>query len=206
MKAILGKKLEMTQKFAADGAVVPVTKVLAGPCTITQVKTVEKDGYSAVQVGFGVREKQNKPMAGHLKDLGNLADLIEFRPEKPEEMGELKRGDKITADIFAVGDMVDVSGYSKGRGFAGVVKRHHFHGQNSTHGHKDQARMPGSIGAGGNQHVFKGLRMGGHMGDAAVTVKNLEIVEVDPKNNFLYIKGAVPGARNGLLEIRAIKK
>ncbi|MEK7139578.1 MAG: 50S ribosomal protein L3 [Patescibacteria group bacterium] len=204
MKVILGKKLQMTQKFLPDGTVVPVTAIQAGPCVVTQIKTADKDGYIGVQLGFGAKnpKRVNKPQLGHLKDLPTVEVMREFRATKPEEVSELKRGDTVTVEVFAAGDVVSVTGVSKGHGFQGVVKRHGFHGQKASHGHKDQSRMPGSIGAGGVQHVLKGMRMGGHMGDAQVTVKNLKIAAVDAKKNILYITGAVPGARNGVLEIR----
>jgi large subunit ribosomal protein L3 len=198
MKFILGKKIEMSQKFKEDGTVVPVTLISAGPCKITQVKTKEKDSSNAVQVGFGMRKKLSKPLIGHLKDLENFGYLVEFAVEKPEEY---KRGQEIKVSDLAPGDKVQVMGFSKGKGFAGVVKRHGFHGHPPTHGHKDAERMPGSIGAGGVQRVFKGMRMAGRMGGDRVTIKNLEVVEIDDKNNILALKGAVPGARGALLVI-----
>lgn len=199
MKFILAKKLEMSQVFRPDGSVVPVTLVQAGPCVVTQVKTAETDGYVAVQLGFLPGKNATKPEAGHLKDLPSMSVLREFRLA---DVAELKRGDAIEATVFAAGDTVEVTGVSKGKGFQGVVKRHHFHGHPSTHGHKDQLRMPGSIGPGGVQHVIKGRRMAGRMGNAQVTVKNLEVVEVRD-GGILAVKGAVPGARNGILEIVA---
>lgn len=206
MKFILGKKIEMTQVFRPDGTVVPVTRVIAGPCVVTQVKTKEKDGLEAVQLGFDTKKKfrMNKPETGHLKDIKIGEDdtvTVNFLRDITVENHGLKRGDVINARTFAIGDKVTVVGTSKGRGFQGVVKRHGFHGQGQTHGVKDQTRMPGSIGAGGVQRVFKGMRMGGHMGDSRVSVKNLEIVEVHPEQNEILIKGAVPGARGGLLMI-----
>lgn len=197
MKFILAKKLEMTQVYRPDGAVVPVTLVQAGPCVVTQVKTVDKDGVNAVQIGFRLIKKLNQPEAGHLKDLPLMADLRDFRVEEATEM---KRGDAVEATVFQPGDMVNVTGVSKGKGFQGVVKRHGFHGHPTSHGHKDQERMPGSIGAGGPQHVFKGRRMAGRMGNEQVTVLKLEVVEVRD-GGILAIKGAVPGARNAVLEI-----
>ncbi len=197
MKFILAKKLEMTQVYRPDGAVVPVTLVQAGPCVVTQVKTAEKDGVNAVQIGFRTAKKLSKPEAGHLKDLPLMSELRDFRVETASE---LKRGDAVEAAVFQPGDMVNVTGVSKGKGFQGVVKRHHFHGHPTSHGHKDQERMPGSIGAGGPQHVFKGRRMAGHMGNEQVTVQKLEVVEVRD-GGILAIKGAVPGARNAVLEI-----
>lgn len=206
MKFILGKKIEMTQVFRPDGAVVPVTRVAAGPCVVTQVKTMEKDGVEAVQLGFDKKKKfrVNKPETGHLKDVkmgDDDAVTVKFLRDISVKSHEFKKGDIISAQTFAIGDKVTVVGTSKGRGFQGVVKRHGFHGQSQTHGVKDQTRMPGSIGAGGVQRVFKGMKMGGHMGDARVSVKNLEIVEVRPEQNEIFIKGAVPGARGGLLMI-----
>lgn len=200
MKFILGTKDGMAQVFRADGTVVPVTRVKAGPCVVTQVKKQEKDGVDSVQVGF-FEQKQfrlNKPQQGHLKGLPMVKILKEFHNGKDNE---LKRGDKFTVKIFESGDKVEVIGWSKGKGFQGVVKRHQFRGGPASHGHKDNLRMPGSIGAGGVQRVFKGMRMGGHMGDAQVTIKNLEIVEVHPETNEILIKGAVPGARGSLLVI-----
>jgi large subunit ribosomal protein L3 len=197
MKFILATKLEMTQVHRPDGTVVPVTLVQAGPCVVTQVKTTETDGVAAVQVGFLPKKTLNKPEAGHLKDLPQMSELHDFRVEAGSE---LKRGDAIEASVFQPGDLVHVTGVSKGKGFQGVVKRHGFHGHPTTHGHKDQARMPGSIGAGGPQHVFKGRRMAGRMGNAQVTVQKLQVVEVRD-GGILAIKGAVPGARHTVLEI-----
>lgn len=191
----------MTQVFDENGTVTPVTQVKVGPCVITQVKTTDtKDGYNAVQVGFDKKKKMTKAQKGHLGDLVDFNKYIkEFRLDNS---GEFKRGDKITADTFSTGDLVTVVGTSKGKGYQGVVRRHAFSGSPATHGHKDQLRKSGSIGAGGVQRVFPGLRMAGHMGDEQVTVKNLKIVKVDSQEGILYIKGAVPGARNGLLTIK----
>jgi len=197
MKFILGKKLEMSQVYRPDGTVVPVTLVQAGPCVVTQVKTVDADGYIAVQVGFMSVKKLTKAEEGHLKDLQKLRHLCEFRLEGEATQ---KRGDVIEATAFQPGDVVSVSGVSKGKGFQGVVKRHHFHGHPTSHGHKDQERMPGSIGAGGVQHVMKGRRMAGHMGNERVTVKNLTVEEVR-EGGILALKGAVPGARHSVIEI-----
>ncbi len=214
MKFIIGKKLEMSQIFKADGNVIPVTAVLATPNVVTQVKMAEgKDGYNAVQVGFGVDKKIKKSLAGHLKSLAPVKTIKEFRVESADA-GALKRGDEITVEVFSEGDAVKVSGVSKGKGFQGVVKRHGFHGSPKTHGHKDQVRMPGSIGAGGVQRVFKGKRMAGHMGDENVTISGLNIVAVDAEKNIIYIKGAIPGARNsvvtvygpGVMEIKKVEE
>lgn len=198
MKFILGKKLEMSQKFKEDGTVIPVTLITVGSCKVTQVKTKAKDGANAVQIGFDSVKKLNKPEAGHLKDLENFRHLVEIPVEKPEEY---QRGQEIKVSVLALGDKVQVVGTSKGMGFAGVVKRHHFRGHPSSHGHKDQSRMPGSIGAGGVQRVFKGMRMAGRMGGERVTIKNLEVVEIDEKNSILVLKGAVPGKRGAIVLI-----
>lgn len=192
MKFILAKKLEMSQRFRDNGNVVPVTLLSVGPCTVTQVRTQEKDGYDAIQVGCGTDEKPNMPQKGHTKALGKaFAIYKEFRLDAPSTHAV---GDVIDAGQFTPGEFVDVIGTSKGKGFQGVVKRHHFGGGPATHGHKDNLRMPGSIGSGGMQRVFKGLRMGGRMGGDQVTVKNLEIVEVDLTKGIVAVKGAVPGA------------
>lgn len=195
MKFILGKKIGMTQVFLPNGEVMPVTRVLAGPCAIIQVKD------KAIQLGFGEKKefRLNKPEAGHLKDLAPVSWLKEFSVEKTDD---ISRGDFITLETFVAGDEIEVMGVSKGKGFAGVVKRHHFRGGPASHGHKDNLRAPGSIGAGGVQRVFKGMRMAGRMGGDQVTIKNLEVVEVHPETNEIYIKGAVPGGRNSLLVIQ----
>jgi len=192
----------MTQKFQEDGRVVPVTVVEAGPCTVVQVKNKEKDGYNAVQIGYATKNKAgiNKPMAGHLKKLDNFRYLKEFKLEKTDNFERAKVFD-VTS--FAVGDNLKVTATSKGKGFQGVVKRHSFGGSPATHGHKDQHRMPGSIGATDAARVFKGTRMGGRMGTDTVTVKNLKLIEIDADQNLLYIKGAIPGHRNSLVTILA---
>jgi large subunit ribosomal protein L3 len=199
MKFILGKKLEMTQVWKGD-EVLAVTRVQAGPCPVVQVKTSAKDKYQAVQLGFGSKKLKNikKPQKGHMADLGNLKYLREFRVADDK----LKRGDSINVAVFQAGDTIDVISTSKGKGFQGVVKRHGFHGHSATHGTKDQERASGSVGPKGPAHVFKGTRMGGRMGGDRTTIKNLEIVQVDLENNILYIKGAIPGARNGLVMIQ----
>lgn len=201
MKCILGTKVGMTQVFRADGTVVPVTRVKAGPCVVTQVKTKAKDGVDAVQVGFGEQKafRIARSLQGHLKGLATVRYLRDVRTG--EKDASLKRGDTYTTKIFAAGEKVQVVGTSKGKGFQGVVRRHGFHGAPKTHGHKHDHRMPGSIGAGGVQRVFKDMRMAGRMGGGQVTVKNLEIVEVHAEQDELWIKGAVPGARGSLLVI-----
>jgi len=197
MKFLLGKKIGMSQRFRADGTVVPVTLISATPNTVTALRTPEKDGYTAVQLGFGEHKKQNKPIAGHLKDLPAVETMREVR-----DLTGFERGAQLAVSQFALGEFVDVVGLSKGKGFQGVVKRHHFAGGPRTHGHKDNARMPGSIGAGGNQHVIKGTRMGGHMGDERVTVKNLEVMEIDEAKHTVAVKGAVPGATGSLVVLK----
>jgi len=199
MKFLLGKKIGMSQRFREDGTVVPVTLISAPPNTVTALRTAEKDGYVAAQIGVG-EKKQNKPLTGHLKGLPPIREMREIR--LPDVDSNLLRGAQLTVSQFEKGEKVDITGISKGRGFQGVVKRHHFAGGPRTHGHKDNARMPGAIGAGGNQHVLKGTRMGGHMGDDRVTVKNLEVVEVDAAKNEIAVKGAVPGARGALLVMK----
>jgi len=198
MKFIIGRKLEMTQHFRDDGMVVPVTLVKAEPCMVTQVKNAEKDGYVAVQIGSELAKGLNKPEAGHLKDLDLVSTLREFRVDSTD----LQRGDKIEVSLFALGDKIDVTGVSKGHGFQGVVKRHGFHGSPASHGHKDQLRMPGSIASRRQGPVAKGKRMGGHMGDAQITVKNLEIITIDADKQILGVKGAIPGARGSLVLIQ----
>jgi len=200
MEAILGRKLGMTQVFAANGEARGVTVVEAGPCVVVQIKTQENDGYDAVQLGFGSRKRINDPQRGHMKRLGQFQYLREVRVDDPN-VYEL--GQKLGAELFEEGEIVDVVGTSKGRGFAGGVKRHHFHGGPKTHGQSDRHRAPGSIGSGTTPgRVRKGLRMAGHMGDERVTVKNLKVFESNPARGILLIEGAVPGGVNGLLRIR----
>ena len=201
---LLGKKIGMSQVFGDDGRVVPVTVIEAGPCTITQVKTEETDGYQAIQLGFGEIKRLNKPLRGHLKDSQHGRYLREVRTD---DAAEFLVGQRVEVDIFEPGELVDVIGRSKGRGFAGVMKRHGFSGGPRTHGQSDRARAPGSIGGGTTPgKVFKGMRMAGHMGDQRVTAKNLEVVRVDPERNLLLVKGGVPGAPNGLLLIQKTGK
>jgi large subunit ribosomal protein L3 len=204
MKFILGLKLGMSQIFDEKGKVVPVTLIEAGPCIVTQIKTKERDGYCAVQIGFGKAKKITKALTGHLKDLGKLRFLREFRNKEPKiNDKELKKGDKIDVSIFKEGDLVKVSGLSKGKGFAGVVKRWHFSGRPASHGTKHELRTPGSVGSSFPERVIKGKKMPGRMGQKRVTIKNLEIVKVDKENNILAVKGAVPGKRGALLEIKS---
>lgn len=193
-KFILGSKLNMSQVFDATGKVVPVTVIKVGG-KVTQVKTKEKDGYQAVQVGFGKKKKVSKAIAGHTKSVGNVRKLKEFRTDEALELGAA-----LTAAQFEVGDYVDVQGIMKGRGFAGPVKRYGFKGAPASHGH-DHPRAVGSIGQRFPQHTLKGRRMAGRMGGQNVTVKNLQVIQVDAARNMIAVKGAVPGANGGLLKI-----
>ena len=204
MKFILAKKVNMTQIFGEDGKVQPATILSAQPVTISQIKTKEKDGYTAVQIGSGTRREKNmsKPVKGHLKELGNLAVLKEFRVT---DSSVFNKGDKISLESFAVGDSINVSAISKGKGFQGVVKRHGFHGGPRSHGQKHSEREPGSIGGGGRAggKVIKGMRMAGRTGSDRITVKNLKVIGIDQENNIMLVSGAVPGRRGTLVEIRS---
>lgn len=210
MKGILGKKVGMTQVFNERGEVIPVTVIEAGPCFVAQIKTVERDGYTAVQLGFeDIKPKRlTQPQLKHLQK-SNLPPLRYLREIQmtAEELASFEEGQKVTVDIFQAGELVDVVGTSKGKGFAGVVKRHGFSGGPKTHGQSDRHRTPGSIGACTTPgRVFKGMRMAGRMGGERVTTHGLEVVMVDPERNLLAVRGAVPGARNGLLLIRQVRK
>jgi large subunit ribosomal protein L3 len=200
---IIGKKVGMTQLFDADGAVHPATVLRAGPCVVAQVKTVESDGYEAVQLGFvDGTTKENKPTQGHFKKAGVPATRITREVTLKAGGDPVKTGDQISVSIFADGDRVDVVGTSRGKGFQGVVKRHHFKGGRATHGSMFH-RAPGSIGASSYpSRVVKGMRMGGHMGADRVTVRNLKVLRVDLDNNLLLVEGAVPGGPNAVLLIR----
>lgn len=200
MKALLGTKIGMTQIISDDGRAVPVTLIQAGPMTVTQVKTVETDGYNAVQVAYGEGKNLSKAVAGHVKPAQVTPKVI--REIRVAELPEgLKVGDAIDVSQFALGDIVDATGTSKGKGFAGTVKRHNFNTSKSTHGGNGNVRKPGSIGSMYPQKVFKGKRMAGRMGHERVTVKNLEVAYVDGVNNLIGLKGAVPGPRKGLIII-----
>ncbi len=214
MKFILGKKLGMSQVFSEDGRAVPVTVIEAGPCVVTQVRTQEKDGYDAIQIGLGVKKKVSKPLEGHFKELEKFRWVREFRisvesekGKKEEKQGgkDLKRGDKIDVSVFEEGEKVKVSGISKGKGFQGVVKRHGFHGGPASHGQKHTLRAPGSIGSAFPEKVFKGMKMAGRMGSERVSTKNLRVVKIDPENNLIAVGGAVPGNRGSLIEIRSVE-
>jgi large subunit ribosomal protein L3 len=208
---ILGKKIGMTQVFREDGQVVPVTVLKAGPCIVVQRKTPATDGYDAVQLGLMEYAKQSrmaKPAVGHLKKSGaeGVKFLREFRLDRTPAEGDLKAGDRVLAEEFKPKEKVDVIGVSKGRGFAGVVRRHHFRGSDDTHGSMFH-RAPGSIGASSfPSRVFPGMRMGGQMGNARVTVRNLEIIQVDADDNVILVKGAVPGPNGGYVVVRRSKR
>ena len=200
LQGFLGKKIGMTQIFQEGGLVVPVTVIEAGPCVVTQVKTKETDGYEAVQLGFGEIKRRNKPMSGHLRR-SRLSRYV--REVNADDPAEFSVGQTVGVDIFQAGDKIDVIGRSKGRGFAGTMKRHGFAGGPRTHGQSDRARAPGSIGGGTTPgKVYKGMKMSGHMGDRRITVKGLEVVAVDADRNLLMVKGGIPGAPNGLIQIR----
>lgn len=204
VEGIIGRKVGMTRVFKPTGEVVPVTVIDAGPCYVSQIKTIEKDGYVAAQIAYGNAKRLSRPEKGHLKQLPALRHLREFRVTEPSGV---QVGQKIDVSMFKPGEQVDVVGTSKGKGFAGVVKRHHFAGGPRTHGQSDRLRAPGSIGATTTPgRVLKGLRMAGRMGGERVTVHNLEVVEADAERNLLMVKGAVPGARNGLLLIKKARK
>ena len=201
---LIGKKVGMTQLFAADGTVQPATVLRAGPCVVVQAKTVETDGYEAVQLGLVEVKptKENKPSQGHFKKAGVPATRVRRELKLKAGGDPLKAGDQVNVSIFADGERVDVIGTSRGKGFQGVVKRHHFAGGVASHGSMFH-RAPGSIGASSYpSRVVKGMRMGGHMGDARVTVRNLKVIRVDAENNLLLVEGSVPGGPNGVVVIR----
>lgn len=205
MKEILGKKVGMTQIFDDNGEVVPATIIEAGPCYVTQIKTKEKDGYKGIQLGFGQAKRLNKPKRGHLPE--GVPDVQYLREIRVDDVSTYELAQKIDAGIFSVGDLVDVTGTSKGKGFAGTMKRHRFAGGPATHGQSDRARAPGSIGSTSTPgRVVKGMRMAGHMGNQRCTVQNLRVVLVDPERNLLAVKGGVPGSKGGLVTIKSAVK
>jgi len=203
MSAILGRKLGMTSIFTEDGAFVPCTVIEAGPCPVVQIKTLDNDGYNAVQLGYEpiADRKVNRPRAGHFakNDVSPTRHLKEFR----QLVAKVKNGDIVTVEIFATGDKVKVSATSKGKGFQGVVRRHHFGGVGmATHGQSDRPRAPGSIGSSSYpSRVFKGMRMAGRMGGTRITIRNLTVLRVTPEQNLLLVKGSIPGAMNSVVEI-----
>jgi len=200
IQGIIGRKLGMSQIFGDDGKAEAVTAIEAGPCTVVQVRTAAKEGYNAAQLGFGKAKRLNSPRRGHLKGLGQFRYLRELRIDDSED---IEMGQKIDVSLFKAGDLVDVTGVSRGMGFAGVVKRHGFAGGPKTHGQSDRHRHPGSIGATTSPgRVLKGKLMAGHMGSNRVTVRHLKVLEADSARNLLLVRGAVPGAKNGLLLIK----
>ena len=200
MKTLLGTKIGMTQILSEDGAAIPVTLIQAGPCTVTQVKSVEVDGYTAVQIGYGVGKNLSNAVVGHVKAAGVTPKVIrEVRVNNLED--GVKIGDAFDVTVFSLGDTVNVTGTSKGKGFAGTVKRHNFNTSKSTHGGNGNVRKPGSIGSMYPQKVFKGKRMAGQMGHETVTVRNLTVAYIDLKSNLIGLKGAVPGPRRGIVVI-----
>ena len=204
---IIGRKIGMTQLFQESGEAMAVTAIQAGPSVVTQIKSRDRDGYDAVQVGFienKVKQSQlSSSEKGHLRGLENVRYLREFRTD---DINSVKSGDKVDVGFLKQGDLINVTGFSKGRGFAGVVKRHHFAGGPKTHGQTDRHRAPGSIGATTFPgRVLKGKHMAGHMGNRRVTARNLEVIQADPESNLLLVKGAVPGANDGLLIIEKVR-
>jgi large subunit ribosomal protein L3 len=202
MKVILGKKIGMSRVFDKNGNAIPVTLVTAGPCYVTQIKKIDKEGYNSFQIGYGKAKKINKPEAGHLKKAGKDNNLKYLKEIRVDEIKDEKEGQEIKVDVFEKGDLVKISSVSKGMGFAGVVKRHKFHGSPKTHGHKHDLRKPGSIGAGYPEHVIKGMRMAGRMGGDKVTL-NSEVVDLDIEKNLIVLKGGIPGAKESLVFIKA---
>ena len=200
MKTLLGTKIGMTQIISEDGVTIPVTLVKAGPVTVTQVKTVEKDGYNAVQVGYGEGKNLSNAVSGHVK-AAKVTPKVIREVRVVEHEGEVKVGDSFDVTVFTVGDSVDVTGVSKGKGFAGTVKRHNFNTSKKTHGGNGNVRKPGSIGSMYPQKVFRGKRMAGRMGHDQVTVKNLTVAYVDADLGLIGLKGAVPGPRRGIVTI-----
>ncbi|MDI3328235.1 MAG: 50S ribosomal protein L3 [Alicyclobacillaceae bacterium] len=206
MKGILGRKLGMTQVFAEDGRVIPVTVIEAGPCVVLQKKTVETDGYVAVQLGFGEKKpnRANRPEKGHAAKAGTTPKRY-IREIRNVDLDQYEVGQELKADVFAPGELVDVTGISKGKGFAGAIKRHNQSRGPMAHGSKYH-RGPGSLGSIAPNRVFKGQTLPGRMGGERVTVQNLEVVKVDPERNLLLVKGAVPGPRNGFVTVRSAVK
>ena len=200
IQGIIGRKLGMTQMFRDSGKAEAVTAVAAGPCTVIQLKKDSKEGYNAAQLGFGEAKKMKSARKGHLKEMGNYRYLREIRLTDTKG---IKVGDSVDVSLFEPGDIIDITGISKGKGFAGVVKRYNFAGGPKTHGQSDRHRAGGSIGAGTSPgRVLKGTKMPGHMGNEQVTERKLEVIQVDSEKNIMLVKGAVPGAKNGILLIK----
>ncbi|MFT4532012.1 MAG: large subunit ribosomal protein L3 [Candidatus Saccharimonadales bacterium] len=205
MKALITRKLGMTSTILEDGTVEAVTLLSASPCVITQVKDTDTDGYKAVQVGFEEAKRVNKPQVNHFKDSKALPRVVrEFRTESIDLPEDLTVGSKLTAEVFSIGDVVDVVGTSKGKGFAGTIKRHNFHRQRETHGGNGATRKPGSIGSMYPQKIFKGKKMAGRMGADRVTVKNLKIAIVDAEKGIIAVTGAVPGPRKSIVLVKGV--
>ncbi len=203
MKALFGTKIGMTQIIGEDGTTIPVTLIQTGPMTVTQVKSVETDGYNAVQVAYGTGKNLSKAVAGHVKPAGVIPKKIgEIRVD---ELGEVKVGDTWNVSEFELGDVIDATGISKGKGWAGTIKRHNFKRHRKTHGGKGNTRKVGSIGSMYPQKIFKGKRMAGHMGAEQVTVKNLKVAYISVENNLIGVKGAVPGPKKGLIKLGGAK-
>lgn len=207
MKALITRKVGMTSTIAEDGVVTAVTLLSASPCVITQVKTVESDGYTAVQLGADEAKNLGKSAAGHFKNSGIMPKVVrEFRLDSIDELTEdIKVGEKISADVFESGDTVDVTGLTKGKGWAGTIRRHNFHRQRKTHGGKGNTRKVGSIGSMYPQHILKGKKMAGQLGHEQVTVKNLKVAFVDIDKNLIAVTGAVPGPRKGIIILKGAK-
>jgi large subunit ribosomal protein L3 len=207
IKSIIGTKLGITQVFDKQGAAISVTVVAAGPCIVTDIKTKERDGYTALQMGYGdVKEKAlNQPKLGYFKK-NNITPRRYLREFRVDNITEYKIGQEIKADVFNAGDYVDVQGVSKGKGFAGTVKRHGFAGGPSTHGQSDRQRAPGTIGSQGPQRVLRGLRMAGHLGNVTKRIQKLEVLGVDPVKNLMLIVGSVPGVKNNIVVIEQTVK
>lgn len=202
---LIGRKLGMTQIFDDEGLARPVTVIEAGPCVVTQVRSQDKDGYEAVQLGYGVSRRLNKPSAGHVRASGHMVKTL--REVKAESYDDIEVGQVFKADTFAEGELVDVTGTSKGRGFQGGMKRHGFRGQNKTHGQSDRWRAPGSLGSSASPgRVFKGKKMAGQLGNERVTVQNLKVLRIDAERNLLLVEGSVPGPNKGTLLIRRAVK
>jgi large subunit ribosomal protein L3 len=205
IQGMIGRKLGMTQIFDETGVVHPVTVIEVGPNVVTQVRTAEKDGYEAVQLGFGIDKRLNKPEQGHRKASGFMSETL--REVRADDVSEFSVGQQIRADSFSVGELIDVTGTTKGRGFQGGVKRHGFSGGPRTHGQSDRLRAPGSIGASATPgRVLKGMRMAGHMGHDRVTIQNLRVLRVDTERNLLLVQGSVPGPNKGIVIVRRAVK
>lgn len=204
MKFLIATKQHMTQIFDENGEVHPATVLKVGPVVVTQVKDVAKDGYDAVQVGFGVRKEKNvnKPQRGHSKTYGSFAGFREYRGGEEDDLQKVAEGEKIGVTVFKSGDEVTIVAISKGKGFQGVVKRHGFSGGPRTHGQKHSEREPGSIGATGPQRVFKGTKMAGRMGSDRVTLRKVKVLRIDEESNEIFVHGSVPGRRGTVVEMR----